>query len=162
MIEIFALSTPLKAVGHVPIGLSVIILVFGFWMLFKLFRRKEPVVAKRKRKNIISCILLVMALMSGYNLLKEISFNNNLKDIVAIDNEYLRVSTSYPLYKRIPKEDVKEIKISLRDELCHFEIKYDDYGNMETIKFNTKRKDVPNIKECAIDKSNSLVEKIPI
>lgn len=162
MIEIFVASTPLNAISYSPVGFNFLFLIIGYWLLFKLFQENDKDNKTEKRKKMFMALLLIIVLLNTYNVLKDISFNNNVKNIVAVDNEYLRVGTSYLLYKRISKDDIKEINVGLKNDLCHFEIKYEELGDINTIRFDTKKEDVSHIKECSIDNNKKMVDQIPV
>lgn len=162
MIEIFVASTPLNAISYSPVGFNFLFLIIGYWLLFKLFQENDKDNKTEKRKKMFMALLLIIVLLNTYNVLKDISFNNNVKNIVAVDNEYLRVGTSYLLYKRISKNDIKEINVELKNDLCHFEIKYEEFAAIKTIRFDTKKEDVSHIKECSIDNNKKMVDQIPL
>lgn len=166
MIEVFAATKPLETTSFNDY--SILVLLSFLWFVYigtKYMFSVSPDPAQTTIYKILGFLFLGVSVYLGLNLYSKKDVTN-VKTIVAIDNQYLKVTSAFNSISRVNKEYIKNITPVLKNQECQFTINFIDNNKLKKIVFTIEQEKVSHVKQCQKEINESSVdvklEQIPI
>lgn len=166
MIEIFAATNPLETTSFNDY--SIWVLLIFLWVVYvgtKYMFSVSPDPAQTIIYKILGFLFLGVSVYLGLNLYSKKDVTN-VKTIIAIDNQYLKVTSAFNSISRINKEYIKNITPILKNKECQFTINFVDNNEIKEIVFTIEQEKVSHVKQCQKENNKSSVdvkvEQIPL